>query len=45
MKSHPLAMGLYLVSWLIVIKLGGDVLFGAYPDNLPVRALKQSIGA
>ena len=43
MKSHPVAMGIYLLSWLIVGKLAGDILFGAYPDALPVRALKQSI--
>lgn len=43
MKSHPLAMGLYLASWLIVLKIASDALFGAYPDVLPVRALNQSL--
>ena len=37
-----MAMGLYILSWILLINLAEDVLFGAYPNALPVRALKQS---
>jgi hypothetical protein len=42
MKGHPLSVGLYILSWLFLFSLAEDVLFAAYPNLLPVRALKQS---
>jgi hypothetical protein len=38
-----MAMGLYIISWLVLAKLGADVIFGGYPNSLPARAAKQSI--
>lgn len=37
-----MAVGLYILSWIILISVAEDVLFSAYPNVLPVRALKQS---
>jgi hypothetical protein len=42
MRGHPLSVGLYFLSWLLVLNFAEDVLFGAYPNVLVVRALKQS---
>lgn len=42
MKGHPLTAGLYILSWLLILNFAEDVLFGAYPNVLAVRALKQS---
>ena len=42
MRGHPLTIGLYFLSWLLVLNFAEDVLFGAYPNVLAVRALKQS---
>jgi hypothetical protein len=42
MKGHGFAVGLYILSWLVLLNFAEDVLFGAYPNVLPVRALKQS---
>lgn len=41
-SGHPLAVGLYLLSWIILISFAEDILFSAYPNALPVQALKQS---
>ena len=45
MRGHPLTVGLYLLSWLLVLNFAEDVLFGAYPNVLAVRALKHIFGS
>lgn len=39
---HPLAMGLYLASWLILINAFADFTAATFPAT-PVRAFKQAV--
>lgn len=41
--SHPLAQGLYIASWVILLKFASEVLFATFPDQPAVQAAKQSL--
>lgn len=43
MRSHPVATGLLILSYIIVAKYGLDALLGAFPDHPWIVAGKTAI--
>lgn len=42
---HPTAQALLIGSYIVALVFLADVLAGGFPNSVPVRAFKQSLGA